>query len=222
MWKKQLCRHQGQRRRERRYSRHRSRSAPAACDEDHGEAGCRPAVHGGPRWNRDPLVARGRDLTPDQVDARRRLWHRGKPRAGAGSFQDLQTCGERSPCPSKFAVRACDPMGDPRWSSLFLKDCTPWEGPTLGQFVKSCSPWEGLMLKKFVEDCLPGEGPDAGAWAECEESSSWGGRSGRDNVWWTDRNPHYQSPCAAWGEEVENTGVKLSLGRMEGWVEGVL
>lgn len=23
------------------------------------------------------------------------------------------------------------PVGDPRWSSLFLKDCTLWHGPTL-------------------------------------------------------------------------------------------
>ena len=46
------------------------------------------------------------------------------------------------------------PRGDPRWSSLFLKDCTPWKGPTLGQFMKSCSLWEGLMLEKFVENCL--------------------------------------------------------------------
>jgi len=69
--------------------------------------------------------------------------------------QDLRTRGERSPRRSRFAGRACDPMGDPRWSSLFLKDCTPWEGPTLGQFMKSCSPWEGLTLEKFVENCLP-------------------------------------------------------------------
>jgi len=64
-------------------------------------------------------------------------------------------CGERSPCLSRFAVRACDPMGDPHWSILFLKDCTLWEGPMQGQFVKSCSPWEGLTLEKFVENCLP-------------------------------------------------------------------
>jgi len=50
-------------------------------------------------------------------------------------------------------------MGDPRWSSLFLKDCSPWEGPTLGQFMKSCSPWEGLMLEQFLEDCLHGRDP---------------------------------------------------------------
>jgi len=94
----------------------------------------------------------------------------------------------------------CDPMGSLRWSkllpgpaergahagagllaglvtpcaphrsSLFLKDCTPWKGPTLGhimkscspsegpmqgQFVKSCNPWEEFILEKFVENYLP-------------------------------------------------------------------
>ena len=62
-------------------------------------------------------------------------------------------------------------MGDPRWSSLFLKGCTPWKGPTLKQLVRNCSPWEGLTLEKLVEDCLLWEGPQAGAGAECEESS---------------------------------------------------
>jgi len=46
------------------------------------------------------------------------------------------------------------PWGDNLWSSLFLKDCTPWKGPMLGQFVKSCSPWEGLSLEKFLENCV--------------------------------------------------------------------
>jgi len=77
------------------------------------------------------------------------------PRTGAGSCQDLQTCEKRGPHQSRFAGRACHPTGDPRWSSLFLKDCTLWEGPTLGQFMKSCSLWEGLTLEKFVENCLP-------------------------------------------------------------------
>ena len=75
--------------------------------------------------------------------------------ARAGSCQDLWPRGERSPCWSMFAGRACDPVGDPRLSILFLKDCTPWEGLTLEQFVKSCSPWEGLMLEQLVENCLP-------------------------------------------------------------------
>ena len=91
------------------------------------------------------------------------LW---EARAGAGSWQDLRTHGERSPGWSRFAGRTCDPVGDPHWSSLFLKDCTPWMGPMLEQFVKNCSAWE-----KFVKDCLLWEGPHAGAGEECEESS---------------------------------------------------
>jgi len=63
-----------------------------------------------------------------------------------------RTCGERSPCWSRFAGRTCDP---PCWSSLFLKDYTTFKSPTLEQFVKNCSPWEGLTLEKFVDNCLP-------------------------------------------------------------------
>jgi len=77
------------------------------------------------------------------------------PHAGAGSCQDLCTHGERRPHRSRFDGRTCDPEGDPRWSSLLLNNCSPWERPMLGQFVKSCSPWEGLTLEKFVENCLP-------------------------------------------------------------------
>ena len=92
-------------------------------------------------------------------------------RAGAGSCQDLWPRGERSPRWSRFSGRACDPVEDPSWSGLFLQDCTPWEGPMLGQFVESCSLWEGLMLEKFLDNCLPCQGPHAGAGKECEESS---------------------------------------------------
>jgi len=62
--------------------------------------------------------------------------------AGAGSCQDLWTLGERSPRRTRFAGRACDPVGDPHWSSLFLKDCTSWEALTLEKFVEDCLPWE--------------------------------------------------------------------------------
>ena len=64
-----------------------------------------------------------------------------------------------SPRWSRFAGRTCDPAGDPCWSSLCLKDCSPWKGPMLEQFVKNCSPWEGPTLEKFVENCLLWEGP---------------------------------------------------------------
>ena len=50
---------------------------------------------------------------------------------------------KRSPWWNRFAGRTRDPTGDPRWSSLFLKDCSPWKGPMLEQFVKDCLPWEG-------------------------------------------------------------------------------
>ncbi|GAB0204754.1 zinc finger and BTB domain-containing protein 5 [Grus japonensis] len=74
--------------------------------------------------------------------------------AGASSWQDLWPRGERSPGWSRFAGRTCDPVGDPRWSSLVLKVCTLWERPMLEQFVKNCSLWEGLTLEKLVEDCV--------------------------------------------------------------------
>lgn len=45
-------------------------------------------------------------------------------------------------------------LRDPRWNSLFLKDCIPWKGPRLKQFMKNCSPREALTLD-FMEDCLP-------------------------------------------------------------------
>jgi len=63
--------------------------------------------------------------------------------ARAGSWQELWPYGERSPCWSRFAGRACDLEGDTHWSSLFLKDCTPWDGLTREQFMKDCLLWEG-------------------------------------------------------------------------------
>jgi len=90
--------------------------------------------------------------------------------AGAGSWQDLWSHGERSPYWSRFAGRTCDPTGDLHWSSLFLKDCIPWKRPTLEQFEENYSLWEGLTLEKFMENCLSREGLQAGAGKESEES----------------------------------------------------
>lgn len=66
---------------------------------------------------------------------------------------------EREAHPARFAGRTSDPL----WSSLFLKDCTLWEGLMLEQVVKNCSPWDDLTLEKLMKDCLPGEGPHFGA-----------------------------------------------------------
>jgi len=61
--------------------------------EDHGEAGCPPAVHGGPRWSRYPPVVHGRDPTLEQVDDWRKLWLRGEPtleQASARTYRHVE------------------------------------------------------------------------------------------------------------------------------------
>ncbi|GAB0190182.1 AN1-type zinc finger protein 5-like [Grus japonensis] len=63
------------------------------------------------------------DPMPEQVDA---------PKGGCDPVGSLHW--------SRFAGRTCAPMGDPCWSSLVLKNCTLWKGPTLEQFMKNCSP----------------------------------------------------------------------------------
>ncbi|XP_027506852.1 suppression of tumorigenicity 5 protein isoform X5 [Corapipo altera] len=122
-----------------------SRDSPAACGEagsvlagGHGGPwGCRhpPAAHGGPH-------ARAGGCPKEAVTP----W---EAHAGAGSWKDLWTRGERNPLWSRFAVGTWDLGGNARWSRLFLKNCTLWKGPTLEQLMKNCSlgkepPWRSL------------------------------------------------------------------------------
>jgi len=90
-------------------------------------------------------------------------------RTGSSSFQDLWIHGDRSPCWSRFAGRTGDPVGDPCWSSLLLKDCTMWKGPMLEQFMKNYHLWEELTLEKFLENCLPWVRPHTEAVKESKE-----------------------------------------------------
>jgi len=76
-------------------------------------------------------------------------------RTGAGSCQDLWTRAERRPCWSRFASRSCDPVGDPHWSSLFLKDCTPWERTHNEVVCEELQAMERTHVGEFVENCLP-------------------------------------------------------------------
>ncbi|GAB0208242.1 zinc finger and BTB domain-containing protein 5 [Grus japonensis] len=92
---------------------------------------------------------------PEQVEAPEGgcgLW---EAQAGASSWQDLWTCGERSPCQGRFAGRTCDPVGDPMLEQFAPEGLHPMGETTLEQFMKDCSPWERLTLEKFVKDCLP-------------------------------------------------------------------
>jgi len=215
MWKKQLCRHQGQwRRKGRRCSRRWSRDSPAAHGEDHGEAVCPPAACGGPWWSRDSPADYG-GPTSEQVDA---------PEGGCGPVE--------SPRWSRLLPGPVDLWREkPRLEQVCWQDLWPRGGPKLkhsvpeglhpmgmtraGAVHEELQPVGRTHVGEFRGELSPvGRTPSSGR--------VWGRRSSRDNMWWTDFNPHSTSSCTAGGEEVENWGVKLRLGRREGWGEGVL
>lgn len=56
---------------------------------------------------------------------------------------------------------------------------------------------EEVTLKKFVEKSPVGETP---CWIRGRE---WGGRSGREKMWWTKHNPIPHPPYAIWDEVVK-------------------
>jgi len=116
MWGKELCRYQGQwRRRGKQCSRHRSRDSPAAYDEDHGEAGCPPPDHGGPRWSRCPPAAHGGPHTRPGECPKEAVnpW---RARAGAVCSWRTAPCGRDSRWSSLWRTAAhCK---DPLWRSL--------------------------------------------------------------------------------------------------------
>jgi len=86
---------------------------------------------------------------------------------GEGSWKDLWTRGESSPRWSRFVGRACDPMGEPCWSSLFLKDCTLWEGPVertcAGAVFEELQPMGRTHVGEVHGGLSPVKGPHTGA-----------------------------------------------------------
>ena len=173
-------------------------------------------VHGGPRWSRYPPVAHGRDPTPEQVNSWSSLWPRGSLHW------------------SRLLPGPADPWREePTLEQVCWQDFWPRGGPTLEKPVLGgLHPVEGTHVGAVHEELQPvgrahvggvcGELCPVGRTPYWSRGRVWGGRRGRENVWWTDCNLHSLSPCAAQGEEVENLGVKSSLGRREGWREGVL
>jgi len=127
----------------------------------------------------------------------------------------------RSPRWSRFAGRACDPVGDPHWSSLFLKDCTSWEGIHAGAVREELQPVGRTHVGEICGELSPLRG--ASCWSR--------GRSVRSPPHEEEaavemtRDELTTTPFTIYlrhsGEEVENSGVKLSLGRREVWGEGV-
>lgn len=123
---------------------------------------------------------------------------------GAGSWQNVWFCGERSLCWGSFSGRICDPMGSPCWSRAFLR-------------VEPCC--KALMLDHHKElQCLvrtniwkacegkacpfSWEGPCTSSGKECEGSHLWGGWSIRENMWWIDYSHHSPQPCTLWRERI--------------------
>ncbi|KAJ7416343.1 protein pxr1-like [Pitangus sulphuratus] len=93
-------------------------------------------VHGGADIHLQPLE----EPTPKQVGAQSRQQPCGKlmlEQVPGRTCGTVATGGERSSHRSRFAGRICDPMGDPQWSSLLLKDCAPWKRPMLEKFGKN-------------------------------------------------------------------------------------
>ncbi|GAB0192656.1 zinc finger and BTB domain-containing protein 5 [Grus japonensis] len=62
--------------------------------------------------------------------------------AGGDALQEAAARGEE-PMQEQVFWQDLLPVGDPCWSSLFLKDCTLWEECMLEQFVKDGVLWEG-------------------------------------------------------------------------------
>lgn len=94
-----------------------------------------------------------------------------------------ETCGEELMQEHLF-WQELKPMGNPHWSSLFLKDCAPWEGPMLEQFMKNCSHgkdprWSGSWRTVT-------RGKDR-TW---KLGAAWGRRSSRAELLWTHHSPH--------------------------------
>jgi len=142
-------------------------AVPLQLTDVHGGADIRAVDHGGPWWSRylpaamevhggtDIHLQSMKDPALDQVEVLEGGCDPGATLCWSRLLAvPVDMWGERSPCWSRFASRACDPMGHPHWSSLFLKDCNPWNGPMLEQSLKNCRPWEVLTLEKFVRNCL--------------------------------------------------------------------
>jgi len=206
MGEKQPCRHQGQcRRRGRRCLKCRSRDPSLATrDEDHGEAGCPPAAHGGPQWSRSPRAARGRDPTPEQVDAWRKLWPRGEPALEQVCWQGLWPCG--GPTLEQPVPDGLYPMG----------------GTCAGAVCEELQP----VGRTHIEE-LCGELSSIRDTSHCSRGRVWGVLPLRDKERQRQHVMNWPQPpfpvhLHRSGEGGREMGVKLSRGRREGWGEGVL
>ncbi|GAB0205519.1 F-box only protein 31 [Grus japonensis] len=122
----------------------------------------------------DPLLAKAEPISDGGSASGIIEFGRGTNCCATATAAGERRCERNSPADTKVSEEGGEGGAPGAGISISLQP--------LEQLVKNCSPWEGLTLEKLVEDCLLWEGPQAGAGAECEESSPGGGRSGRDTV----------------------------------------
>lgn len=174
-----------------------NRHSPAAHREDHAEQGSLPVAHGGSQWRRSPPLAPG---GPTGTGG----WLKGAvTQSGVGLLAAIVTLW-RIHTGSCCSWRTTDYGRDPHWVCEGLQ---PVEGTHVGKIHGRLSPM--------------GATPH---WSrgECEWSSSWGRRSGRNScVWWTAQNPFFHTPCTALREEIEKIQNKVNP-RKKAWkgIEG--
>lgn len=132
------------------------------------------------------------DLMPEQVDV---AWRKQQPM--------------KSPCWSKLLAGTAACGEEPTWEHVIRQELWPCGGPTLEQFVS-----DRLQPVRRTHIWEVGKGLSLiGGTPRWSRERVWGGRSSKDNAWWTDCNLHSPSPSTTWrGEEVEELGMKLSLG----------
>lgn len=140
----------------------------------------------------------------------RHLWHCGKATV---KWAPVRHLWREEPTLQQIGWQnlwRCDPQWDPQWSSLFLKE---WEG-THSERAAACG---NDLLEKLVEDWLLWERP----LEQREDSSLWRESRSRNNVWRTNCNAHSISPCTSGVKKGREFGIKLTLGRREGYGESV-
>lgn len=95
-------------------------------------------------------------------------------------MKEAETHGEE-PMQEQVFWQELWPVRDPHWTSLFLRDYSPWKGSTLEKFMKHCSPWEGPYAGEGEQHEEEGE-----AEIKCYELTT------------------TSISCPLWGEDVED------------------
>jgi len=70
-------------------------------------------------------------------------------------IEPVPATSKMDPRQSRFAGRACDPVGDPGWSSLFLEDCTLCEGTHAGAVREELRPMGRTHVGEACEELSP-------------------------------------------------------------------